>query len=404
MLRYPAETRRKDGVTRIILRGGRVLDPASAIDGRFDVVLEDGRIADLAPPDTGVGEVEDVTGSLVVPGLVDLHGHWFEGSPYGIDPIVNLAGGVTTAVDAGTSGFSTFWVFRRLAIDPGPVRVLAFLHVAAAGLVSTLGGELEDLRYARPRETAAIADANRDVVVGIKVRIGHGACGDYGSAALSAALEAAEHTGLPLMSHIADGADVVEVLRRLRPGDIVTHALTASGDGILAPGGGLLPEVHEARRRGVLFDVGHGCGSFSWATARAALAEGVAPDTISTDLHRYSVERPVVDLPVTMSKLLHLGMPLADVIRAATARPAGAIRRDDLGTLRPGGRADVSVLRFDDAPTDLSDSQGVRETVERVLRPVLTIVGGTVHRAGHVSVTLRPYLDADREVDCAVPI
>jgi dihydroorotase len=391
-------------MTGIILRGGRVIDPANGIDGPFDVVVEDGRIAALDAPGTAADEVEDVTGTLVVPGLVDLHGHWFEGSPYGIDPVVNLAGGVTTAVDAGTAGFSTFGVFRRLAVDPAPVRVLAFLHVAAAGLVSTLAGELEDLRYARPRETAAIADANQDVVVGIKVRIGSGATGGNGSAALSAALDAAERAGLPLMAHIAEGADVVDVLRRLRPGDIVTHALTASGDGIRAPGGGLLPDVHDARRRGVLLDVGHGCGSFSWATARAALAEGVAPDTISTDLHRYSVERPVVDLPLTMSKFLHLGMPLADVVRAVTTGPAKAIRRDDLGTLTPGARADITVLRLDERPTPLSDSQGLPETVEHALRPVLTIVGGTIHRAADVPVALRPYLDADREVDCAVPI
>jgi dihydroorotase len=395
-------------VTRTILRGGRALDPANGLDGDRDVVIADGRIAALAAPGSiapAPGDiVEDVTGLLVLPGLIDLHGHWFEGSPYGIDPVINLAGGVTTALDAGTAGFSNFSVFRRLAIDPAPVRVLAFLHIAAAGLVSTVAGELEDIRYARPVETAAVADANRDVILGVKVRIGEGACGANGSAALSAALDAAERAGLPLMSHIADGADVREVLMRLRPGDIVTHALTASGPGIRGEDGRLLPEVHEARRRGVRFDVGHGCGSFSWATARAALDEGVAPDAISTDLHRYSVERPVVDLPLTMSKLLHLGMSLPDVVAAVTSRPAAAIRRPDLGALRVGGIADVTVLRIDDAPLELSDSQGARERVEQVLRPVLTIVGGTVHRTAGVEIPLRPYLDADHEVDCSVPI
>jgi dihydroorotase len=321
-------------VTRTILRGGRVLDPANAIDALRDVAIEDGRIAAVAEPGSlGAGAddaVEDVTGLLVTPGLIDLHGHWFEGSPYGIDPAINLAGGVTTAVDAGTAGFSNFGVFRRLAIDPAPVRVLAFLHVAAAGLVSTLVGELQDIRYARPRETASVATEHADVVHGVKVRIGEEACGTNGSAALSAALEAAELAGLPLMSHIAHGADVREVLTRLRPGDIVTHALTASGPGIRGDDARLLPEAHEARRRGVLFDVGHGCGSFSWATARAALDEGVAPDAISTDLHRYSIERPVVDLPVTMSKFLHLGMSLADVVTATTVTP---------GTRRPATRS-----------------------------------------------------------------
>jgi dihydroorotase len=395
-------------VTRTILRGGRVLDPANGVDDLRDVALEDGRIAAVATPGSlqpDAGDViEDVMGLLVTPGLIDLHGHWFEGSPYGIDPAINLAGGVTTAVDAGTAGFSTFAVFRRLAIDPAPVRVVAFLHVAAAGLVSTLVGELQDIRYARPREAAAIAARHRDVIAGIKVRIGEEACGVNGSAALAAALEAAELAGLPLMSHIAHGADVREVLSKLRPGDIVTHALTASGPGIRGDDGRLLPEAHEARRRGVLFDVGHGCGSFSWATARAALAEGVAPDAISTDLHRYSVERPVVDLPLTMSKFLHLGMSLADVVTASTVTPARAIRRPELGTLSVGCVADVTVLRLDGTPMELSCSQGYRELVEQVLRPVLTIVGGTVHRAAEVPVPLRPYLDADHEVDCAVPI
>ena len=389
---------------RLVLRGGRVVDPAGDVDAPLDVVIEDGRIADLVPPGRAPGDGEDVTGHLVMPGLVDLHGHWWEGSPYGVDPAANLAWGVTTAVDAGTAGFSTFPVFRRLTIDSAPVRVVAFLHVAAAGLISTLIGELEDLRYARPLETAAAIDANRDVLVGVKVRIGTGACGPNGPAALEAALEAAELAGVPLMAHIAAGADVGQVLTRLRPGDILTHSLTASGPGIRGADGLLLPELHEARRRGVVLDVGHGCGSFSWATARAALAEQVAPDAISTDLHRYSVERPVVDLPLTMSKLLHLGMPLPEVVAAATWRPAAAIGRPDLGTLRPGSVADVAVLRLDDTPVNLVDSQGVAEEAREALRPVLTVAAGVVHRAADVRVSLRPYVEADREVDCSVPI
>jgi dihydroorotase len=391
-------------VTRLVLAGGRVIDPSSGLDGPMDVVIEDGRIARVVAPGSAGGATEDVTGLIVTPGLIDLHGHWWEGSPYGIDPRINLQGGVTTAVDAGTSGYSTFGVFRRLAIDDAPIRVVAFLHVAAAGLVSPLTGELEDFRYARPRETAAVIAEHRDVLLGVKVRIGTGACGDNCDAALDAALEAAELAGVPLMSHIAEGADVRRVLRTLRQGDVVTHSLTASGPGIRGEDGRLLPEVFEARARGVRLDVGHGCGSFSWATARVALGEGVAPDAISTDLHRYSVERPVVDLPLTMSKFLHLGMSLPEVVAAVTATPAAILGRADLGALSAGNPADVTVLRVDETPAALSDSEGATETVARVLRPVLTIVGGTVHRAAEVQVRLRPYLDADREVDCAVPI
>jgi dihydroorotase len=340
----------------------------------------------------------------VVPGLIDLHGHWYEGSPYGLDPVANLAGGVTTAVDAGTTGFINFGAFRRHVIDPAPVRVLAFLHVAAAGLVTTLVGELEDIRYARPREAVEMIEANRDVIVGVKVRLGTGACGDNIEAALDAALETATAAGTPLMAHIADGADVRGALSRLRPGDVVTHAFTASGTGILGPDGRVMAEAHDARRRGVRFDVGHGCGSFSWRTAEQALAEGLGPDAISTDLHRYSIERPVVDLPTTMSRYLALGSTLPDVIAATTTTPASILGREDLGSLRPGGVADITVLRVDDRLADLADSQGVRRTVPSTLRPVYTIVGGMVHDAAAVDVPLRPLLEADREVDCAVPI
>jgi dihydroorotase len=391
-------------VTRLVLAGGHLLDPAHGIDEELDVVIEDGTIVDLARAASARAAREEVSGLLVVPGLIDLHGHWWEGSPYGIDPRVNLGGGVTTAVDAGTSGFSTFGVFRRLTIETAPLRVLAYLHVAAGGLVSTLAGELEDMRYARPREAAAVIREHPGILVGVKVRIGTGACGTNSTAALDAALEAAELADVRLMAHIAEGADVEAIARRLRAGDVITHALTASGPGILGPDGHVVEAVLEARRRGVTLDVGHGCGSFSWATARRAHADGVPADTISTDLHRYSVERPVVDLPLTMSKFLHVGMPLADVVTAVTSRPAAILGRPDLGSLRPGGPADIAVLRVDRGGGSLSDSLGVAETIDTVLRPVMTVAAGVIHRAAEVAVPLRPYLDADREVDCAVPI
>jgi dihydroorotase len=392
----------------VTLRGGRVIDPGSGLDGAFDVTIEGGRIAAVEPPGSrptnSAERVEDVTGLIVVPGLIDLHGHWYEGSPYGLDARANLRGGVTTAVDAGTAGFSNFGQFRRSTIDTAPVRILAFVHVAAAGLVTTVVGELEDTRYARPRETAAIVSEHRDVAVGIKVRLGTGACGPNSALALDAALGAAALAGVPVMAHIAEGADVESALSRLRPGDVITHAFTASGHGILGEDGRLLPEAHDARRRGVRFDVGHGCGSFSWPTAAQALDEGFPPDAISTDLHRYSIERPVVDLPTTMSRYLALGMSLSEVVAAATMNPASILGRPELGSLRPGNPGDLTVLRLDPTPTTLADSGGVGRVVPARLVPVLTIVAGTIHRAAATEIRLRPYLDADRDVDCAVPI
>ncbi len=253
----------------------------------------------------------------------------------------------------------------------------------------------------RPRSSRA----NRDVAVGIKVRIGTGACGSNCDAALDLALEAATLAGVPLDVATSPRAPTsASVAARLRPGDVVTHSLTGSGSGILGPEGPL-DEVQEARRRGVAFDVGHGCGSFSWAVARRAIEAGFAPDTISTDHHRYSYERPVVDLPTTMSKLIHLGMPLADVVDGGD-RAAGGARGPVRARARcdRGRPADITVLRQDAEPAELLDSSGVAEIVEGRLRPVLTIVGGAVHRPETVEVRLREYLDADHEVDCGVPV
>ena len=184
----------------------------------------------------------------------------------------------------------------------------------------------------------------------------------------------------------------------------MTHAFTASGPGILGDDGRVLPEAHAAAGRGVRFDIGHGCGSFAWSTAAQALAEGLQPDAISTDLHRYSIEHPVVDLPTTMSRFLALGMPLEAVVTATTAGPAAILGRPELGTLRVGGPADITVLAEDATPVDLPDAEGLRRSVSPMLRPVWTIAGGQLHRAADVEVPLRPFLDADREVDCSVPI
>jgi dihydroorotase len=395
-------------VTRTILHGGRVLDPGAGLDGVLDIAVEGGRITAIAPRGGIAAAADDqtldVAGLLVLPGLIDLHGHWYDGSPYGLDPVANLRGGVTTAVDAGTAGFSNFGSFRRHTIETAPVRVLAFVHVAAAGLVTTVVGELHDLRYARPREAAAIAIEHRDVVVGIKVRLGSEPCGDNVAAALDAALEAADRAGVPLMAHISEGADVRTAVGRLRSGDILTHAFTASGPGILGKDGRVLAEAHAASARGVKFDIGHGCGSFGWHTAELALAEGLRPDAISTDLHRYSIERPVVDLPTTMSRFLALGLPLEAVVTATTAGPASILGRPDLGTLRVGDVADITVLREDPDPVVLPDAEGERRLVGPMLRPVWTMAGGILYGASEVEVSLRPFLDADREVDCRVPI
>ncbi len=391
----------------LVIGGGRVVDPGRGIDANLDVHVRDGRVRTIAAPSAEPIAPDarrvDATGALVLPGLIDLHGHWYGASPYGVDPLASLAGGATCAVDAGTAGYGNFEAFRRHVIERTPVRVFAYVHVAAAGLAATMVGELEEIRYARPRETAAIIRANRDVVIGVKVRIGTGACGANSDLALDRAMEAAELAGTPIMAHIADGADVPRVLRTLRPGDVVTHAFTGSGTGIFDVQGRVLTEARVARRRGVLFDIGHGCGSFTWRTAGRAIDEGFPPDSISTDLHRYSISHPVVDLPTTMAKLQHLGMSEAEVLAAVTSRPAAAMQRDDVGSLAVGARADLTLLRPGPAAR-LVDSEGIAREVPAPWRPAAVILGGEVWDPAAVVVRLRAYVDADHEVDCSAPL
>jgi dihydroorotase len=385
----------------LILRNGHVIDPSQRLNEILDLGIKNGLIAELAKSIVATPQTRqiDLTGKYVSPGLVDLHGHWFEGSCFGIDPHLCLNHGVTTVVDAGTTGFVNFPEFRRNRVDTARIQVLAFIHIGCLGIPTTLVGELDDLRYARPRETVAVIEANRDVTVGVKIREGS-MTASHGLEALDLALQAGRETASPLMVHISQGAKTVDILSKLRPGDIVTHCFQGRGDGILAePSQTLLPQVAEARRRGVIFDVGHGCGSFCWESARRAFEYAFFPDTISTDLHRFSVSRWAIDLPTTLSKFLHLGMSLEEVILKSTWAPAKAIHRaDQLGTLRKGTVADVFVFEIEEGEFEFEDTHLRVETGRRRLRPSLVVKSGEVIEAGSVQVKLRELYDCDREV------
>ena len=391
-----------------VLTGGRVIDPANGVDAPMDVVVRDGRVASVVAPGTAGGGLrrEDVTGSIVTPGFVDLHGHWYEGSAWGIDPILNLRSGVTTPCDAGSSGYETFPEFRKRTVDVSPVRLLVFLHIGSLGCASMNAGELEDFRYVRVSDAVETINRNRDVIVGIKARLGTQPCGDNIMRVMAAALEAGEATGLPVIVHVSEGADLRQVLPRLRPGDIVTHTFIADDGGLIFGGGPeILPEVRAAKERGVTFDVGHGCGSFAWSIYRRATEQGFRLDTISTDLHRLCVEGPVFDMLTTMSKFLHAGMSIPAIVEASTSRPARAVRRQgSIGSLAPGRRADVAVFRIQEGAFDYIDAFGHRERASRRFAAVLTVNGGEIVRPDDVSIRLRPYTDADRAVDCGAPL
>jgi len=387
----------------LLLTGGQVIDPARSLNQRADVGITGGRIAQVGPKldPAGCPDVRDVAGKYVCPGLIDLHGHWYEGNLYGVDPLMCLNHGVTTAVDAGSTGYANFPEFRRTVLDRCLTDVLAFVHISFMGLHAPFAEELVDLRYARPTETAAVIAKHPDRAVGVKLRIG-AMTANHGLAALDQALSAARDARVPLMVHISRGAEESEILRRLRPGDILTHCFHGRNNGMICAT--VLPEALEARSRGVIFDVGHGCGSFSWDTARKAFEHHFYPDTISTDLHRYSAPEPLcVSLPQVMSQMLCLGMKLEDVILKTTAVPARVLNRErQIGTLAPGAQADALVFELESGNFSFTDTHlKVRQGNRRIV-PHLTLKAGQVHHAGSIPIKLRDLYESDMEVFRAI--
>jgi dihydroorotase len=350
----------------LVLKGGRVIDPASGRDGIADIAFAGGKVAEIGPDlPAGRAETVDVRGRLVVPGLVDLHAHvYWGGTSLGVDAAeVARASGTTTFVDAGSAGPGNFHGFRRHVIDASPVRIVPFLNVSFPGIFAFSGsvmvGECADLRLLDPRECVRVINAHRDLIAGVKVRVGRNAGGASGYAPLDMAREIAEETGLPVMAHLDHPPPSrLDVMSRLRKGDILTHCFRPFPNAPVRGDGRIRDEIVEARRRGVIFDIGHGGGSFGFRTAEAMLAAGFQPDAISSDVHALSIAGPAFNQLVTMSKFLSLGMELGAVIRASTTAPAAAVSRGDLGRLAVGGVGDASVLDLEEGEFDYSDVLG----------------------------------------------
>lgn len=368
-----------------ILRGGRVVDPSQNLDAIADVAFSGGKVAAVgaalkASPAT---VVKDVKGLIVSPGLIDLHTHvYWGGTSLGIDAEEFCrTSGVTTAIDTGSAGPGNFPGFRRHVIERSEVRILAYLHVSHAGIYgfsdTVSVGESEDLRLMDPVTAVAVANANRDVIVGIKVRVGRHASGAHGVAPLDIALQVAEETGLPLMAHIDEPPPTYEdVIARLRPGDVLTHAFRPFPNAPCTAQGSVKPAVMAARKRGVLFDIGHGMGSFAFKTARAMLASGFQPDTISSDVHKLCINGPAFDQVTTMSKFLCMGMSLNEVIKASTVNAAFAIKRLELGSLRPGSAGDATVLSVDAGEFDYVDVVGEHLIGDRRINSRGVVIAG----------------------------
>jgi dihydroorotase len=373
----------------LLLKGGTVVDPAQAVHGARDVAFSGGRVAAIGENlvSTGAAEVIDCGGQIVAPGMIDLHVHVFWGvSHFGIEPDPHcIANGVTTAVDAGSAGADTFPGFRKYVIDVSATRLRAHLNISSQGMLSMDPGELHDLQYANVSKAIAMVEKHRDVLLGVKVRLSRNTI--VGEAAgirpLHLAREAADAVGLPIMVHPQDAwcDSLDDILAVMRGRDILTHCFHGMRLGVLDDDGKVRPAVRAAVERGVIFDVGHGAGSFSWDVAERALAQGLHPQTISSDLHVYNVNGPVYDLATTVSKFLYLGLSLDEALRKVTAVPAEVIgMAGEIGTLRVGAWGDAVVFDLQEGSIELMDAHGQTRIGKQRLVPMVVVRAGTVYR------------------------
>lgn len=364
---------------------GELYDGTGSASRRLDVRIANGILTEIGPNLETHGEtVIDASGLIVAPGLIDLHVHVFSGvGLYSIDPFdAGLRTGVTTMLDTGTAGSLTYRNFERFIIRPATEDIYALLNISMIGCIQghpdfpPYLGDLNEGRHAHVPSAVECIRQHPERILGTKVRLTSGLA-NYDEknerAGFEGVFAAAEATRRPCMiHHLASKIPVETVLAALRPGDVYTHLYHPRSDHGFDQHGAPLDAMWEARRRGVLFDVGHGVGAFAWRVAEPACQKfGFWPDTISTDLHHFNLRGPVFDMPTTMSKFLSLGMPLEQVIRASTFAPATAMRiQDRVGALRTGLQADIVLLKLETGRFDLTDVEGQVRCAAQRLTPV----------------------------------
>ena len=373
----------------LLVRSATLIDPAQGISGRRDVAFAGGAVAAVGDDlsSATAHQVIDAAGLYLTPGLIDVHVHVFPGvSHYGIEPDPTcLARGATTVVDAGSAGADTFAGFRKYVIEVSETRIVAMLNISCQGMVSESVGEFALPEYANVDLACKSIEAHRDLILGVKVRLTRDSIVSEGAGMipLHHAREAADAAGLPIMVHpqAAWCESLDDILAVMQKDDVLTHCFHDMECGILDDDGSIRDSVRDAIGRGVIFDVGHGAGSFSWRVVETALEQDVLPQTISSDLHIYNVDGPVYDLANVMTKFLHLGLPLDDVIARVTSVPAASVLKDHrLGTLATGSVGDAVLFELRTGEFQLEDSGGDMRTGRRSLEPVAVIRAGRVYR------------------------
>lgn len=365
----------------LLIRGGRVIDPANQVDGVMDVAVQGQTIARVARdiPSGEAKKVIDASGAIVTPGLIDLHAHvyGYGGSIFPDDTA--LFAGTTTVVDCGGAGWRTFDEFKETVIDKVKTRVLSFINIVGHGMI---GERYEsDVSDMDSEKTAAKMAQYPEVIVGIKTAHFSG----KGWPAIDAAIKAGEISGKPVIIDDkiftnTDRTSKEKLLEKMRPGDLHTHTFNDRQIEIIDRfTGKVQPYVWEARKRGVLFDLGHGGGSFMWPVAAKATAQGFYPDTISTDLHTSSIMGPKSDMANCITKMMALGMKLTDAIERSTVAPAKAIHKfPELGTLSEGKEADIAIFRIEKGVFALMDAWTKKKLATEQLNAILTVRAGKI--------------------------
>lgn len=367
------------------LKNGHVIDPAQNIDGNFDVLIRNSRI--MPVPENGVDPSEvketiDCTGHYIFPGLVNYHAHYaWHNNLSSISPeVFELPNGVTTVCDAGSTGCAGFEGFLRTTLMPAGVTMRAFINVASGGLACSQYLENIKAENYDVRRLEYLFEMYPQYIAGLKLRVGKDISDGMGTEPIKTAKELATHLNTKLALHATYPLEPMQdILPLLTKGDVLCHTLQKMGEySILDANGKLLPEVWDARDRGVIFDCAHGRIHCSFEIFRKAMDQGFRPDMLSTDGIGVSMYRnKMFSLPIVMSKILALGMPLFDVVRATTETPAKNLGLEGVvGTLAPGAQADVCVMKKDERPLVFTDSYGAEQKADYLLSPKLTIRAG----------------------------